>query len=371
MLKVIASEPTRAPRTKRVHVSNLGPIAGLVPSRGPFEVWESKFKGINISPELQELFDVGHAYEDPIAELWRKKYDPEVYLETPPVVLDSSRPWLAGSADRLKFGIQDEARSLFHQMINLRTYENALDEKSLKGDERKEVYELKRKTCRSLVRVIKKATGGVEIKTAPFSRDFGDEGSDILPPGHLAQAAGYCILYDFESWDFGVSIAGQYPRNYTYHRDEKFEAILLERAEKFYQECIVTGEPPKVDGSDAANRYVRELYPENSVEILEASEEQEVLLAKWRAAKDHLDQAKKQEAGFKQELQLAIGDASGLTSPSGRITWHKAKDSLKTDYKAALKAMADRNPALEQYLEELLAEFTTAKPGSRRFLFKG
>ena len=160
--------------------------------------------------------------------------------------------------------------------------------------------------------------------------------------------------------DVAVLLGGQQLDIYRVARDNPLINRLIQLEQRFWQ-YVENDTPPPADGSDSADMALRCLYPNDSGETLDFS--QDVSLSATFSdlvnVRQSLANLKQQEAQFKQTLQQALGDASRATFETGTVSWKKSKDSVVLDAKGLLKAQP-----------ELLQQFSTTKTGSRRFIIQ-
>jgi len=158
--------------------------------------------------------------------------------------------------------------------------------------------------------------------------------------------------------DVAVLLGGQHLEIHRIERDESLIARLID-LERLFWDYVVSDTPPPADGSDSAEQALRCLYPQDSGQSLDFS--QDTLLCttftELQSVRESISLQQKQEAQFKQTLQQAMGDASRATFATGCITWKKAKDSVALDIPRLLKE--------KPYLQ---VRYSTTKAGSRRFL---
>ncbi|WP_404357065.1 YqaJ viral recombinase family protein [Methylotuvimicrobium sp. KM1] len=158
--------------------------------------------------------------------------------------------------------------------------------------------------------------------------------------------------------DVAVLIGGQQLEIHRIERDAGLIDRLIE-LEKAFWHYVETDTPPPADGSDSAEQALRCLYPHDSGQTVDFSQDARLsgTFADLVTVRQSLAELERQEALFKQTLQQAIGEASKATFETGTVTWKKAKDSLVLDTPRLLK---DQPALLQQY--------ATTKAGSRRFL---
>jgi len=158
--------------------------------------------------------------------------------------------------------------------------------------------------------------------------------------------------------DVAVLLGGQHLEIHRIERDESLIARLID-LERLFWDYVVSDTPPPADGSASAEQALRCLYPQDSGQSLDFS--QDTLLCttftELQSVRESIALQEKQEAQLKQTLQQAMGDASRATFATGCITWKKAKDSEALDIPRLLK----EKPHLQ-------VRYSTTKNGSRRFL---
>lgn len=163
-----------------------------------------------------------------------------------------------------------------------------------------------------------------------------------------------------QSADVAVLLGGQDLEIHRIERDEGLIGRLIQLELAFWR-YVETDTPPPADGSESADVALRCLYPQDSGETLDFS--QDVPLSATFSdlvnVRQSLAALEQQEALFKQALQQAMGDASKALFETGSVTWKKAKDSLLLDSKRLLQDQPD-----------LLQQYATTKTGSRRFLIQ-
>ncbi len=158
--------------------------------------------------------------------------------------------------------------------------------------------------------------------------------------------------------DVAVLLGGQELEIHRIHRDEALIARLIPLEQRFWH-YVETDTPPPADGSESADLALRCLYPQDSGETLDFSQDRQLsaTFADLVNVRQSLAELEQQEALFKQTLQQAIGDASKASFETGSVTWKKARDSVVLD-----------TPRLLKEQPTLLQQYATSKTGSRRFL---
>ena len=206
------------------------------------------------------------------------------------------------------------------------------------------------------------ANGILECKTASAwkSREWADDAEGV-PLAYQAQCQWYLGITGLDTADVVALIGGQHFLIRTLERDDETIREMFARAEEFWRKHVLERiPPPPVNAADVAR-----MFPNDDGDLIEIGHDTETLeivnrLKALRAEAKDLDS---QIDELTERLKLQIGKHSGLAL-EGRplITWKAARPSKRTDWQALAKHLgAD---------DALISQFTTEKPGSRRFLVK-
>lgn len=158
--------------------------------------------------------------------------------------------------------------------------------------------------------------------------------------------------------DVAVLICGQELQVHRIERDDTLIAQLIELERQFWRH-VELDQAPAADGSDSADVALRALYPRDSGNAIDLSQDLAMsaafsdLLAVRQMVATNLEH----EAQLKQRIQQRMGDATRAVFEAGDVTWKRSKDGMTLD--------VDR---LLQDQPELRQRYAAVKPGSRRFL---
>jgi putative phage-type endonuclease len=97
------------------------------------------------------------------------------------------------------------------------------------------------------------------------AKDFGEEGTDQVPPDYLIQAMHYLYVTGKDTADLAVLVGGQKHRIYTIERDDELIRDMVEQAEEFWSNTQ-QGIPPELDGSEGSAAYLRHQYRDVGLE---------------------------------------------------------------------------------------------------------
>lgn len=217
----------------------------------------------------------------------------------------------------------------------------------------------------------------LECKNVGYYRAalWGDEGDDA-PFNYLAQV----------HWQIGHGkadssrvedeahlvpvVGGTPPRKYVVQFDPELFGIMMERAEKFHRDHIATGKPPEMDGSPAADEYLRRRYGLEVQEVRPFDEEAEELRRCILAAEEQIKALEEEKQKVRQQLCERIGDSAGI---DGVATWKRCKDTIETqtDWKWIAEQIGTRFDVPRDVFHALVEESTktvTTRQGSRRLI---
>jgi putative phage-type endonuclease len=193
---------------------------------------------------------------------------------------------------------------------------------------------------------------GLEIKVHGrdaiiFGRlEYGDPGTDEVPPHELLQCMWGMGTTGLPRWDLVPFLDGA-PAEYIIDRDEELIGLLGERAERFYVDHILTGNPPEPDGSKAWDDFLKNKWKKNTEDFIPIDSEPAVLgvVQLLREARELVANGETQVDQIRQKLELFIGERAGLSfMEPGRkkpsiLRWKRNKPGRKVDYIAIMSDM--------------------------------
>jgi len=199
----------------------------------------------------------------------------------------------------------------------------------------------------------------LECKTSSaFSKsDWGEPGTDQVPPLYLVQCAWYLAITECERADLAVLIGNSDFRVHTIERDLELEGLLISHAQNFWHEHVLSKTPPEPSNlQDAAVLFPKEA-PDSCVQadesILKSLQAYKESCSKSQMLSDECER-------LKLEILSYMGHAEKLSLGSKTLaTWKCAKPSQRIDTKALALAHPD-----------IALAFTSSVMGSRRFLLK-
>lgn len=197
---------------------------------------------------------------------------------------------------------------------------------------------------------------GLECKTAGIrmAGQFGEAGTDEVPPSYLIQCAAYLAITGFDEWHLAVLIAGNDFRTYRIPRDEELIAGIEARTKTFWA-CVQAGRPPEARSLDD----IKALYPTDAGTEIQATADLVSRCTSLAEVRRDIKELEAAEDALKLEVQKAMGDHARLIGPDGKplATW-TTTISKRLDTK---RLEADHPDLCAQYRIESAA---------RRFLLK-
>jgi putative phage-type endonuclease len=305
-------------RAKVIGGSDAGTILGVNPYMTPYQLFLEK-RGLT-EPRVESLpMRTGKALEELIANTYLEVVGNGHRLITPELIIHPNHDWMVAHCDRLVFVNKTDTTPSF----------------------------------------------GLECKSAnPFQRfAWGDQWTDDIPTHYLVQVQHYLAVTGLPYFHVAVLFGNNDFRIYDVKRNETLIAVMLEREQEFIDR-LKNDDPPPIDGSEAARKYLTGLYPKDTGTELEVAETDEIFPAikELQQVISDLKKLEKQESLLKNRIMEFMGDTKKLRGAGFSISWSTSKDSTTTDW----KKLAAEN--LEKAkLDSLIPGYTTTKPGPRPF----
>ena len=179
-----------------------------------------------------------------------------------------------------------------------------------------------------------------------------------VPPSYIIQGQHYLAVTGKQKIYYAVLIGGQKFYWCEFERDEELIQILIEREFNFWNEHVLKKVPPALDGSSAAEKYLKERFEQaeegTAITLPPSYSSQITTMLELKAkAKEIEEQAAEIENGIKLELGTA---ESGFTNEY-IVTW-KNVTSNRLDTKALKKDLPEIS---EKYSKESQSRRFTVK----------
>jgi putative phage-type endonuclease len=321
-------------RRQGIGGSDVAAIVGLNPYRTAIDVWMDKV-GLG-GEEPGEAAYWGKLLEPIIAEEYARREGVEVLRPEPRFWVDPQESWIRGTPDYL----------------------------------------------------VAQRAGGIDCKlTNPRqAQRWGEPGTDEVPDEFIAQAQWYLRLaarlgLAADWWDIPVLIGHEF-RVYRICPNPALQDTLVTLCGDFWRTHVVTRTPPPVDHTESARRMLERLHPRDVGVLRSATEIEQQLVEQYLDIDQQIDQRAQERDRIGNLLRSAVGDDVGIAGQGFRLTWKRTRDGAATDWEAIAKSIwndfalvVKSSPDLSRLLgdgrwEELVAQYTTPRPGHRRLLLK-
>lgn len=180
--------------------------------------------------------------------------------------------------------------------------------------------------------------GILEIKTvSEYGKDAWED--EEVPPQYMVQLQWYMFVAGVKFGYFAALIGGnKYIQKYV-ERDEELIEILLNTAKDFWENNVLTKNPPLVDGSEASTDLLKSLYPisnpgtelilpEEASELIEARDE---LKSQAKELDEKISECENKLKDLLKDNEVGICGNKKVTWKSSTRTTVDSK-SLKSKY---------------------------------------
>lgn len=171
---------------------------------------------------------------------------------------------------------------------------------------------------------------GLECKTTSIlNRTKFAQGE--FPPNHYVQCVHYMAVTGAERWYLAVLVLNKGFHVFTIERDEAEIQALIEAEKYFWEDHVLKQIPPDPDGSESTFEVIKQLFPEAKEREQVALFGQEERIKKFLSLDAQVKELEKKRDKFKQELQLALGDAEIGQAQGYLVEWkNQIRQNLDT-----------------------------------------
>ena len=125
-------------------------------------------------------------------------------------------------------------------------------------------------------------------------------------------------------------------REYVIRADPVLQAMLLEECRWFWEQHVLAGVAPPVDGTERTGRILAQLWDTDPGKVIPATPEMILDSKALRVAKEAASDAKTEVARIEHALQARLGDAEVATDPvTGKpvVTWKQNGTFRDTEFR--------------------------------------
>lgn len=199
--------------------------------------------------------------------------------------------------------------------------------------------------------------GVLECKSASeYVKKNWDDG--CVPESYQLQLQWYLYVTGLSWGAFAVLIGGNKFRYFEIERDEELIEFVLQICGNFWRNHVQAEVPPLMDGSSAAEKLLKKLYPDADPESeTELPDEADQLITEWKQASEELKAAEVRKKKAENQLKALLGEYEKGTASEYIVSWKPV-----TRHTVDSQALKEAHPDIyEQFL----------KPStSRRFSIK-
>lgn len=276
-------------RRAGVTASEIAALLGISPYESPFDLYWKKTWQIPEDFDNDRL-ELGRILEPYIAHRFAKKHpDIDVAPQSAGLWQSTERSWQMATPDRL-LDLQDDSGKWVDSVL--------------------------------------------ELKTSGTYEEWGEDGTDEVPPYIAAQ-----VLYQMDvigcraGYVACLFLSTQQIRTYQLAWDQDDVDLMRDRAAEFWQQ-VQDSRPPEIDGHTATTLALKRLYPD--VGDAEEAQVPEDLATRYRTACTAVKRAEARKAGVENEIRAAMGNAKrAITSDGQKVATRSVYDRKGYEVKPA------------------------------------
>lgn len=195
----------------------------------------------------------------------------------------------------------------------------------------------------------------LEVKSPHWrtADQWGEPGTDMIPEHYLPQVTWEMAAAGLDVADVAALIGGQLLIYSVRYNPRLFEA-LLHIALQFWRDHVEICTPPPIDASDGARALLGRLYPRETLDLIEATEEQVEMLEKYAEAQSLIKGIEDEKKAIQAALMEGIGEHEGITSGVASVYW-KTRGGRIAHKGIAERLLAEKS---EEEQAALVTEFT-------------
>jgi putative phage-type endonuclease len=188
----------------------------------------------------------------------------------------------------------------------------------------------------------------LECKTTNAFNIEAWEGEQI-PPAYICQLQHYMAVLGYEKAYIAVLIGGQKFVWKEVERDDEFIELMIEAERNFWENHVLKGIPPEIDGTPSATELLNKMYPKDNGEIVMLeSDKAEMLIEAIESIKAEVKEKQVLQKEYENKLKLMIGEAQTGVTPRFEVNL-KTYERNSIDTK---KLKAELPDIAEKYMKQ-------------------
>lgn len=200
---------------------------------------------------------------------------------------------------------------------------------------------------------------GLECKTTSLFNKSDFENGEI-PLYYYVQTMHYMAVMGYDRMYLAVLVLSKGFYWFTIERDEDEVHSLLQAESDFWNNYIIPEKIPPIDGSDATQEVIAELYPEDYSEKIVCVSDK--IMTEYERLKSLSDDVNGQLNEVKNQIKATLGESMSGNSDGYKITWKsqvkttvdskKLKEKFPEVYKQVTKSSTSRVLRITQKKEK-------------------
>lgn len=156
--------------------------------------------------------------------------------------------------------------------------------------------------------------------------------ADGAPDYVQAQTQAEMAVTGLAVTDVIACLGGTDYQEFEVKRDETTIGYLIEICSRFWQDNIVGGVMPDIDGSESARQILASRFPKPTADMLDAVPEFIEMAQRYHEIGRAIGTAKEEQDQLGNAMRLAIGDATGLKWGHNYVSWKPDKTGARRLY---------------------------------------
>lgn len=166
------------------------------------------------------------------------------------------------------------------------------------------------------------------------SSEWGEPGSGVVPAGYALQLQWEHLVCSShgalsEEMHLAALLDGDLVV-YILRADVELQGWLLQYATDWWERHVVRGEQPGLDGSSQAKDWLKSRFARDTRPLRQATPWEDLRMLELRHAEHEAGAWEREAETIRNELRLSIGDAAGIQSPAGVVTWKADKNGKRS-----------------------------------------
>lgn len=171
---------------------------------------------------------------------------------------------------------------------------------------------------------------------------------DLIPPAYMCQIQHYMAVLDYDKAYIAVLIGGQKFVWKEVARDDEFIELMIQAEKDFWENHVLAGTPPEIDGSTSASELLKEMYPTDNGATVELADDAEILVDAIESIKAEVKEKQTLQKEYENKLKLLIGENEYGVTPNYKVR-HQTVKSNRFDRAAFRKA----HPELDEQYQKV------------------